>query len=320
MQGLISGIKLLMSWVCTPIGLSVIAILVLLFIKDYYEYKKSSYYSITHNSYLSVNFDIGKYGEYLTYKELKKYEHTGAKFLFNAYIPKGNDGTTEIDVMMICSKGIFVFESKNYSGWIFGSEDQKNWYQTLRRGKGKSRKEQFYNPIMQNQTHIKYLKELVGENILMKSIITFSNRCTLKSIKVKSNDVNVINRRYVKKVVKKIYSQTTEEILSVEQIKEIYDKVYPYTQVCEAVKVQHIADIQKNNKLVEEVSIAENIENSSLDNMKTVDEVKDEVQNMKCPKCGNELILRTAKRGVNTGNKFYGCSNYPKCKYVQEVM
>lgn len=309
-----------MSWVCTPIGLSVIAILVLLFIKDYYEYKKSSYYSITHNSYLSVNFDIGKYGEYLTYKELKKYEHTGAKFLFNAYIPKGNDGTTEIDVMMICSKGIFVFESKNYSGWIFGSEDQKNWYQTLRRGKGKSRKEHFYNPIMQNQTHIKYLKELVGENILMKSIITFSNRCTLKSIKVKSNDVNVINRRYVKKVVKKIYSQTTEEILSVEQIKEIYDKVYPYTQVCEAVKVQHIADIQKNNKLVEEVSIAENIENSSLDNMKTVDEVKDEAQNMKCPKCGNELILRTAKRGVNTGNKFYGCSNYPKCKYVQEVM
>ena len=320
MQGLISGIKLLMSWVCTPIGLSVIAILVLLFIKDYYEYKKSSYYSITHNSYLSVNFDIGKYGEYLTYKELKKYEHTGAKFLFNAYIPKENDGTTEIDVMMICSKGIFVFESKNYSGWIFGSEDQKNWYQTLRRGKGKSRKEHFYNPIMQNQTHIKYLKELVGENILMKSIITFSNRCTLKSIKVKSNDVNVINRRYVKKVVKKIYSQTTEEILSVEQIKEIYDKVYPYTQVCEAVKVQHIADIQKNNKLTEEVSIAGNIENSSLDNMKTVDEVKDEAQNMKCPKCGNELILRTAKRGVNTGNKFYGCSNYPKCKYVQEVM
>ena len=60
MQGLISGIKLLMSWVCTPIGLSVIAILVLLFIKDYYEYKKSSYYSITHNSYSSVNFDIGK--------------------------------------------------------------------------------------------------------------------------------------------------------------------------------------------------------------------------------------------------------------------
>ena len=41
---------------------------------------------------------------------------------------------------------------------------------------------------------------------------------------------------------------------------------------------------------------------------------------MKRLKCGNELILRTAKRGVNTGNKFYGCSNYQKCKYVQEVM
>jgi ssDNA-binding Zn-finger/Zn-ribbon topoisomerase 1 len=36
-----------------------------------------------------------------------------------------------------------------------------------------------------------------------------------------------------------------------------------------------------------------------------------------CPRCGNKLVLRTAKRGENVGNQFYGCSNYPKCRYVE---
>ena len=35
-----------------------------------------------------------------------------------------------------------------------------------------------------------------------------------------------------------------------------------------------------------------------------------------CPKCGGELVLRTAKRGQNVGKQFYGCSNFPKCRYV----
>jgi ssDNA-binding Zn-finger/Zn-ribbon topoisomerase 1 len=44
----------------------------------------------------------------------------------------------------------------------------------------------------------------------------------------------------------------------------------------------------------------------------------EEMPILKCPKCNGELILRTAKRGENKGNSFYGCSNYPKCKYIQE--
>lgn len=40
-----------------------------------------------------------------------------------------------IDLLMIHEKGIFVFESKNYSGWIFGSADQLNWTQSLQNGK-----------------------------------------------------------------------------------------------------------------------------------------------------------------------------------------
>lgn len=36
-----------------------------------------------------------------------------------------------------------------------------------------------------------------------------------------------------------------------------------------------------------------------------------------CPKCGGDLVLRTAKRGPHAGSKFYGCSSYPKCRFIQ---
>lgn len=37
---------------------------------------------------------------------------------------------------------------------------------------------------------------------------------------------------------------------------------------------------------------------------------------MHCPRCGNGLVLRTAKKGANVGNQFYGCSSFPKCRYT----
>ena len=38
-----------------------------------------------------------------------------------------------------------------------------------------------------------------------------------------------------------------------------------------------------------------------------------------CPKCGGSLIERKANKGVYAGRKFYGCSNYPKCKYIRNI-
>ncbi|WP_334039066.1 DUF2034 domain-containing protein [Alteromonas macleodii] len=40
-------------------------------------------------------------------------------------------------------------------------------------------------------------------------------------------------------------------------------------------------------------------------------------KNKVCPKCSGELVERTAKRGPNAGNTFYGCSNFPKCRYTE---
>lgn len=320
-----------------PIGIAALVLYGILFIIKINDYRNSSYYKATGIPYFTMRADTGRYGEYLTYKYLKQYENLGAEFLFNVYIPKKDGETSEIDVLMLSPRGIFVFESKNYSGWIFGSETQRNWYQTLPRGRGRSRKESFYNPIMQNRSHIKHLKAFIGERFPMRSIIVFSERCTLKSITLNSDDIKVIKRNEVSGTVNGIYNGTTEVALSAEEIDVLYEKLYPLTQVSDSVKSQHIENI--NNKHMEntadiapDTEVISEIDEDLTNDFDTVGTEERDAESagtdtddtssaepLKCPRCGGELILRTASRGANAGRQFYGCSNFPKCRYVQSL-
>ena len=119
------------------------------------------------------------------------------------YVPT-KKGTSQIDHVVVSSKGIFVLETKNYTGWIFGSENSQNWTQVIYK-----RKEKFYNPIWQNFGHIQALKEYLGENttqdIPFSSIIVFSNEATLK-FKETFTKSSVIQRRHLVKKLKMLQS------------------------------------------------------------------------------------------------------------------
>ena len=104
----------------------IFAILLITYFIQRNAYMKSDYYAATQTPYGAVRYDKGRYGEYLISKCLSPLEGD-KKFLFNCYIPKNNNTTTEIDVILLHSSGIYVFESKNYSGWVYGSESQKQW-------------------------------------------------------------------------------------------------------------------------------------------------------------------------------------------------
>lgn len=301
----------------------VIFVLFLFIIKDS-EYKKSSYYKSTKLPLLKVILDKGKYGEYLTYKNLKKYEKNGCKFLFNAYIPKKDDESTEIDVMMISNQGIFVFESKNYSGWIFGNEKQKTWTQTLPIGKNVT-KEHFFNPIMQNKTHIKYLRKIVGDDVPIHSIIVFSERCELKKVQVESQDIYVIKRNRLTECVSMICEKFSKIIMDQSEIEKIYFKLLPLTNVSEEVKKQHIDTInqkyRKNiqNDIICAPSTVSKETEQKQENKEIVNDELESKDDLICPRCSSKLVLRTAKKGENAGKQFYGCSNYPKCRYIMPI-
>ena len=103
--------------------------------------------------------------------------------------------------------------------------------------------------------------------------------------------------------------------MTAEQIQTIYDQLYPYSQVDAATKEKHIADIEQTvhpeaPKPVEPAAPVpeEQVPIAISEPAETP---------LRCPRCGGELLLRTAKKGNNAGNQFYGCSNFPKCRYIQ---
>jgi len=275
----------------------------------------------------------GKWGEVLTEKELLYVKLFGrkGKILRNVYLPKDNGETSEVDVIFITQKGIFVFESKNYSGWIFGDERSKYWTAML----PNKIKNQFYNPVMQNRTHLKWMKEFVGEDIPLFSIIVFSERCELKKVTIYSDDVKVIKRDRTYATVCDFWDESPD-MVSDERIEELYAKLKERTKVDKATKEAHVENIEKKykssdhpkNKGAELDDIKASSPADSKDESSTVNneeapvtvtitnKMEEEPSEMICPKCGSKLVLRTARKG---GNKFYGCSAYPKCRYVKNV-
>jgi len=96
------------------------------------------------------------------------------------YLNNGNGKYSQIDLVVATKVGIVVFEVKEYSGWIFGTENQINWTQILAYGK---RKYKFYNPILQNKKHVEDLKKFYHfDNIPVFSIIVFFGNCEFKNL------------------------------------------------------------------------------------------------------------------------------------------
>ena len=240
--------------------------------------------------------DKGHFGEYLIDYALNRAPGYAQK-LCNVYLPyKGR--TSEIDVIMLHETGIYVFESKNYSGWIFGDEKGQYWTQCL----NPNTRTRFYNPILQNKSHIRalqqYLRLKTTENVI--SYIVFSQRCELKKVCKKSENTVVVQRPSMLKSLRREIKKRPS-IFTMEQIDDMYDTLMPLTDVTEEEKEQHIENILKRSE-PKPVPKKEQVQPPVL-----------------CPKCNAPMILRTATKGANQGKQFYGCSNFPNCRAIVNI-
>ena len=75
--------------------------------------------------------------------------------LLNNVTFQTDNGTTQIDHVVVADTGIFVIETKHYSGWIFGGPNDSQWTQVIYK-----KKSRFQNPIRQNYGHVKILQSL----------------------------------------------------------------------------------------------------------------------------------------------------------------
>jgi predicted RNA-binding Zn-ribbon protein involved in translation (DUF1610 family) len=200
--------------------------------------------------------------------------------VINNIVLERDTKTSQIDHVVISDFGIFVIETKNYKGWIVGNEKSEHWTQVLFK-----RKQRFYNPIKQNLGHINVLKTYLSKypSINYIPIVVFLSK---SDIKVKTT-YNIINSRQLIQTIKKYNEINLEQ----REKEDIYKIINEANLVDTYDKTEHIKSIKK-----------------------LIQKRKRDIQDNKCPQCGEKLVLRNGKYG-----KFLGCTNYPRCKFIRNI-
>ena len=125
-------------------------------------------------------FIKGKVGELAVAVHVKLYLKDPQYILLNdCTLPDEQSGTTQIDHILLSPFGIFVIETKNYTGWIFGGERQKMWTQKIYKNSYK-----FQNPLHQNYKHMKVLEDVLSDIVepeYMHSVIVFMPESEFKT-------------------------------------------------------------------------------------------------------------------------------------------
>lgn len=107
----------------------------------------------------------------------KRFANENYHLLNNITLP-AIQGTTQIDHILVSTKGIFVIETKHYRGWIFGNPNHPKWTQVIFKFKNK-----FQNPLRQNYKHIKELRRYFNflPEDAFKSVIVFTGNCEFRT-------------------------------------------------------------------------------------------------------------------------------------------
>lgn len=195
-------------------------------------YYFSGYFLSTRIPRWRLKKDKGALGEYNVYKELESFPGK-KRFLFNLYLPLGQ-GSTEIDVIMLHRSGIYVFESKNYQGAVYGTEHQSQWCHCTKN------KYSFYNPISQNETHIRALRKILGEDYTYHNIIVFGNEASLHT-----DCENVVNLKKLKGLCHKIKRKSTGKRVN---IRATFMLLRPYLYSSNKEKREHIKTIKRRTE------------------------------------------------------------------------
>jgi len=196
--------------------------------------------------------------------------------LKNVTLPTEN-GTTQIDHIIVSVYGVFVVETKNIRGWIFGNAHQKMWTQQIFKHKNK-----FQNPLHQNYKHVKTIQALLNlSDEQLHSVIVFVGNSEFKTPQPDNVTYGMGYIRYIK---------SKADLLITLREKD---------QIISSIENGRLtASLKTNRKHTQHVK-----------------EIISEKETLNpCPKCGNEMRLRETKKGENKGKQFWGCSSFPRCR------
>jgi restriction system protein len=232
---------------------------------------------------LKTPFIKGAIGELQVNLAAKFFLDKNLYTLFKNVTLPTEDGSTQIDHIIVSRYGIFVIETKNMQGWIFGNARDKTWTQKIYRHTSK-----FQNPLRQNYKHTQTLQaalELDSDKLF--SLIVFVGSSTFKTA---MPDNVVYCGGYIRFIKGK-----TQSILNENEV----------LNICAKIQSGRLKPSIRTH--IDHVNHVKSIQAHKQDN------------DSSCPKCGKKMVLRTTRNGNNVGNQFLGCSGYPRCKNIAQI-
>lgn len=204
------------------------------------------------------------------------------RLIKNVTLPFGV-GTAQIDHLIVSPYGIFVVETKNINGWIFGQPNQLQWMQVFFRFK-----QRFKNPLLQNHMHDEAVRNLLGlQPGQVRNVVVFVGACTFKT-PMPPEVVQGVSGLVAFIRTKQVRSFTEDEIRGfVERI--LTNRLKPGFWTERA----HLRYARKRK-------LAASAANSGI----------------ACPRCGGTMIEQTNRR---TGERFFGCRRFPLCKGARSL-
>ena len=213
--------------------------------------------------------------------------------ILNDVVFRTEKGTTQIDHIVVSKYGVFTIETKNYRGEIYGDDNRLEWTQLIITKVTYAKKwwktytyvtkNHLYNPVKQSKGHAFRIKKLLSDyrHLPIVPIVVFTGDAVLNNVE---SQYHVI---YVKDLLSTIRDYNTIYLTDDDE--------------------QAVIDILESNNVREEVSNRQHVKNLRSAEKKTNATIRSGI----CPKCGGHLVKRKGKYG-----SFYGCSNYPKCKFT----
>ncbi len=260
----------------------------------------------------------GFIGEYIVKKQLKKLPLDKYRVI-NDVMLKTEEGTTQIDHVVVSVYGVFVIETKHYKGWIHGKEFSQQWIQSIY-----SKKIKIPNPVKQNYGHVINIKKLLVDypQISIHSIVVFSGSAVLKNVETTTP---VIYANQLKGLILK-YNETSKATMN--DVEDIVALLTTENIDSFKSKREHVKYVKKIVEEKQEVKLmSKSLQGKDVVEIKEVDSelIRDKDNNaigksqqfeepQKCGFCDGTLVRRNGKRGA-----FLGCSNFPKCRFTTGI-
>ena len=227
----------------------------------------------TLRAYLKSPTTKGARGEARVRRRLNKQLPKSEYEIYNNVTLPSVMGDTQIDHIVLSRYGVFVIETKNYSGWIFGNAKSKQWTQTIYK-----KKSQFQNPLHQNFKHVKAVQSffLLKQNQI-HSVVVFAGKSKFKT--------------------------------------ELPANVTDLKGLCPFIQSKRTVIFQPAQ--LDDMALRLNTLRAGMEPERhNADTIRMEPD---CPRCGERMVRRRAKRGRNVGKEFWGCSKFPFCRGYRKI-